>query len=127
MGVVSPGGPTDYGFQAGNTSATTNSRLAVVIQAADPAVSLPFEYELVTYYETLPSVGDNTLGATRSHSDLPGLSLIRDFLGGLSASKVGQSAVQAGLHYIKQSVFGPAAPLLEYGGYSSRVVSISEL
>jgi len=122
--VFIPGVPNDYGFFNANN---TVFRECILVQAADPTVSLPFEWELVSYYETIPSGGDNTLGQTRSHSDLPGLSLVRDFVGGLSASKVGQAAVQAGLHYIKQSVFGPATPLLEYGAESLGRVSIKEM
>jgi len=125
--VFQPGYPGAYNWINSNSSAQTQARLAVLVTSAAGA-AIQYEYDYVTYFEVLPEAGASIDGMTRSHSDLTGLGYVRDFLGGLTASQVGQSAVNAGMSYLK-SYAGPAAPLLEYFGPTAKVgrVKITEL
>jgi len=49
-----------------------------------------FEYEIVTFYEAVPSATVTVDSTSASHSDIVGLSAIRDFVGQLSSSSAGQ-------------------------------------
>jgi len=100
-----PGYPNAYSFGSSvlNIVNAGVPRLGILINAASATTSVNFEFDVVTFFECLPDGSTSTLGMSRSHSDTPGLSLVRDFLGGLTASDIGKSAVQAGLHYLKSS------------------------
>jgi len=95
---------TDYRTTAAPVTTVSNADLAVLLTGPDGAF---FEYEIVRHFEMIPSVAANGTQATvpseaASHSDLQGMSMIREFLGTVSASTMGQSLYNAGVSFINQ-------------------------
>jgi hypothetical protein len=71
-----------------------------------------FQFELVRFFEAI-SDGDITVNSTsQSHSDIVGMSSIRDALGQVSQSEFGQSLYAKSLSLIKDAVFRHANQLL---------------
>jgi len=63
-----------------------------------------FECEVVRYHEFLPGQVAGTVypvtAVTQSHSDINAMSYIRDFVGGLAASDIGQGIFKKGLQHV---------------------------
>lgn len=79
-----------------------------------------YSFEVIRYHEFInyrPSGGvvRPVPSQTRSHSDLVGLSQVRDFLGSIASSDIGQGVYKAGLRYISNYVAGGTGlPVIEY-------------
>ena len=75
-------------------------------------------FDLVRYWEVItndtnPAVPTFTPpGMSRSHSDLDGLGMVRDFVGELTASDQGQAVLQQGYAFLKRSAIGVAGNLI---------------
>jgi len=90
---------TDYRFtQTDSQLSTAQGVMGVFISGATSQTA--FRYEIVAYYEVQPTPGISAPGATKSESDLPGLSKVRDFFGTVSSSEVGRSLFQRGLRFV---------------------------
>jgi hypothetical protein len=81
-----PSTPDDYTFSNIQNAGLTSNAVTMGIAVSAGTVGTFFEYEIIRFWEAIPSLENNvtTPGQTRSHSDIPGLSTIRDFTGGLS-------------------------------------------
>lgn len=111
--------PTDY--QYSNTSfpvsvsTGVNNKLCVICTGK---AGVQQAYEVVTFYEAIPlhdSAANrfNTVpGVSKSDSDIEGLSTVRDFLGNVTNSEVGQQLYYKGLDYLKQNAITIAAGAL---------------
>jgi hypothetical protein len=78
-----------------------------------------YEFEVVLFYEAISGSLASGLSVTvdnvsRSHSDTGGLSIIRDFLGGVYESEVGQAVLQRGVEFVKGHFMATGVPLLQY-------------
>lgn len=104
--ALKPCSPSDYTYSlsAFNSNDPANLRMGVVINAKAGTV---FEYEIVRYFEAVPTCIAGTLysvpGTSKSHSDLGGLSMVRDFIGGLASSDMGKTAVSDGYKFFRDN------------------------
>lgn len=105
---------------ATNTIATNgNGKMGFIVYGED---ALPYEYEVINYYEAVSSAGNNFITNTsRSHSDMVGLSWVRDFAGSVASSEIGTAVLQRFGRYIQNAAVSSlsyAAPLLYQAGRS---------
>lgn len=87
----------DYNDGVWDATNANNMRLAVFVNGV---AGQPFEWEVITFCELLPSGGNLVENVTASHSDILGLSDVRDYLGQLSSSDFGMDLYNRGLSYL---------------------------
>jgi hypothetical protein len=73
-----------------------------------------FEFDIVRFFEAVPDGGTvssifTVQGVSRSHTDLPGLSVVRDFLGSLTASDWGPALYDKGIVFAKGAALAAVA------------------
>jgi len=122
--VYQPGFPAAYEWTANSTAALTananNCRMGVMVTGT---AGNTFAFDVVRYFEVVQNdtnPGSPTYsptGLSKSHSDLEGLGYVRDVLGELTASDMGQKALQLGYSYIKKSAATAMASMV--GGPTS--------
>jgi len=84
----------------------------------------PFEFEVVRFFEILPTNENSVPQVTQSHSDSIGMGLITNFLGSETVKTIGQGLYKEGLKavtdgFLSLQGFGPIASysgarMLEY-------------
>jgi hypothetical protein len=74
-----------------------------------------FEYEYVVHLETTSNSAVTINSTTKSHSDVTGMSEVRDFFGGVSASEVGGKLWTRAQNYLKQRGIAIASEALGSG------------
>lgn len=102
-----PSDSTDADYS--KETATAISKPLVVLGVRGCQFSAPFEWEAVFYHEYLPQVESASVpGTTKSHTDLPGLSAVRDFINTAWNSDIGQSLYTKGINYVKKTLYDNA-------------------
>lgn len=114
---------TSYQIQNSSMPNVTSGNASMAIVVTGCEVGAPFEFEIVRFFEALPysQGGSNHQVPSRtiSDSDMVGLSTVRQFLGAISASEVGQGLWNRGVKFLTQSVAGAVAsyagvPMITY-------------
>jgi len=115
--VFIPAFPAAYDFGSGNWPIGTTSNIRLGVMCSGTAGNT-YAYDVVRYWEVIPNdtdVGAPTYtpqGMSRSHSDLDGLGMVRDFVGELTASESGQEALRRGYDYLKKTMVTGAAEII---------------
>jgi len=94
-----------YGYTNTSFPVTTsgNAKMGAIFYGT---AGQTYEYEWVSYFEFTSLGNDTIFGQTASHSDVTGMSMIRDFLGHASNSEIGQSFYNSAIDYLKKSAMG---------------------
>jgi hypothetical protein len=108
---------TAWGKESFTVEDVGNMRICVATQAATTGTehALTMEWEMVGFYEFIPSGVHSVTSLTASHSDIAGISAIRSYLGSLWSSDAGQSLYKKGVDYLYLYLSNSAIPLLQYG------------
>jgi hypothetical protein len=101
------------------TGEAYNASLVCLVNGTVPGVG--FECELLTNYEIISGANGTVPGETKSHSDIPGMSFIRDYFSSEAVQEIGTAAYQKFLRSAASysaaaamSYFGPGRPQIEY-------------
>lgn len=115
-------------YQAGAVNCTDfagHNRLAIMVESA--AAGAAFEVEITRFLEFLPG-GDglSVPGVSRSDSDIQGLSWVRNILGSVSSSYVGQTAWNAALRSAQTVLPSLINSVVPGGGTAARLLQYSQ-
>jgi len=100
--------PTDYnssGYNevpddAGSVLGTTYFyRMGILVTGT---AGNTFEFESIAHFESVPNTSVNVPNTTRSHSDVDGFSMVKDYFGGLVDGFVGDAAVNGFLSFARK-------------------------
>jgi hypothetical protein len=80
----------------------------VIAWATDSSKSKLFEWEFVKYMEFIPYGAKLVPNTTRSHSDVEGVSAVRDYLANAWSSEPGQNLYRKGVDYVYNYLSGAA-------------------
>jgi hypothetical protein len=99
-----------------NVNAT--SKMGFIVEGA---AGNKYEFEIVTFREYLSFNNLTVPGTTASHSDMNGISAIRNFIGTVGNFEPGQALYNRGVNYVYQYLLGASSQSLELLGTSLAV------
>jgi len=119
-----PVDPVFYGYSDGTAPLNTGAyQKTAIVVCVSSQPSNEFEYEVIQYYESIPSGVKAVSSTTKSHSDPVGYGIVRDFLSSETVQEVGSSAMNRFLTFAKN---GAAAAATSYFGVPSAALPLLE-
>lgn len=106
----------DYSATARPASDGNNIRMAIAVTGVSGNT---YECEFIRYFEIIPSIGLTVPTQSASHTDTPGMSVLKDYAGKMASSELGQKVYNGFIEYATKTATAGVASVFNSPRYNT--------